>query len=226
MEELINAYVDECKTCPYADQAQAMGGQNLLSGIGPRLQDDVLAGDSTNISGTHLLWRLLRFISPTEISLIAITEQKLRELSIKKDPTLNYRSLFAKVKLESADLRDKLPKEWVYRHLSLIVANAVIGDDHFYSTHIPPIIQTEIMQLYKKHTTRQTTWSEMLTSMHEVLDVYDDCIKLSKWCPIMNKPRTKEMEEVLKVNQTLIAQVNKLENKINNLEQNPNTTNT
>jgi hypothetical protein len=109
----------------------------------------------------------------------------------------------------------------VNRHLSALVAISIYGDDHFYKEHVPPVIQQEIMKLYKTHTMKQTSWSQLMTSIHEVLDVYDEQVKLKKWAPLKDKPKTKEVREVLKVNQTLMAQIKKLETKVNQLETNP-----
>jgi hypothetical protein len=198
--------------------AQAVCGQYILSGIGPILMDDVLAGESTNMPGTRVLWNLISFISPTEISLVTITEKKLKALTIMNDATLNYQKLIAQIKIASADMRDKLPSEWQNRHFSRIVAESLYGNAHFFSEHIPADIKDKVKSCYKTHKRKKTTWEQLTRDLNIILQVYDECNHNESWAPTMNKPKTKEVEEVLKKNQALTAQVNKLENKIQSME--------
>ena len=146
VEEAIKRIKDQ-DPIAYADQLRF--GQYLLDSLGEEARENVIAGDTSDLRATEILFRLIQITRVDTISLIRIKEKELSQLSIKNDPTLDYSKHTQKVKKILHAIHDADTDAFVNHQFSRLVADSFFVDDQFHKEHVPLCVDDEVKGFYK-----------------------------------------------------------------------------
>jgi len=151
----------------HARQDQVAAGQFLLSALTQETQDEVLAGESSDMLATEILYRLLSTTQLHDINIVNIAKKSLATLRLDKDATLNYSTYIRKSREIVGEMVDKFPDAFAQHHFAAIIAENLYCGDAFHREHVPVAIDDEVKAFYKS--AMKTQWSPPSAPKHRSL---------------------------------------------------------
>ena len=217
--EMIEEYIKYIKdtTMPigtYAEEDQYETGQVLLKSIGTEARKTVIAGGTTNLMGTEVLYKLLEEAAIDSVTTVAEAAANLNGISIVDSPNMDFGEVAIKVFDALAGVISLPGDTFQARHLGGKAVQCFYGSDEFYREHIPPLMQSEVLELYKKHSKEQCSYSVFERDVKKMTSVCTRLTKQKKFAPMKWPKRSSKEAELEKTIKGFTAAVGELKSEI------------